>query len=87
MRIQREFEQKKKPILEKRDAAIENSPGLWAKIICSCAHLREYIAPPEAELLLKYLRKVKLEDHLDDNGSFTATFVSVYKLRDMEYHA
>lgn len=73
MEVQKEFDLKKKPIIEKRQAVLDKIPGFW------CTALRNHkmfeLMSEHDEPVLKHLKSIELDDNLDDAGSYKIKFI------------
>eukprot|EP01056_Protomagalhaensia_sp_Gyna25_P003058 Protomagalhaensia_sp_Gyna_25__3057@NODE_2812_length_875_cov_142_496411_g2347_i0_p1_GENE_NODE_2812_length_875_cov_142_496411_g2347_i0NODE_2812_length_875_cov_142_496411_g2347_i0_p1_ORF_typecomplete_len256_score61_00NAP/PF00956_18/9_6e14PRMT5_C/PF17286_2/0_077_NODE_2812_length_875_cov_142_496411_g2347_i026793 len=69
LKIQREFDKKKRPFFEARDKMMSDL-GLWPRALLNNEAVSLLIFPADVEILEKYLSSVTLEDHIDDNGTF-----------------
>lgn len=69
MAIQRQFDEKKKPIFNERRSIIEKIPKFWAETISKHPVFQENIHPEDLEVL-EFLKDIELEDNLDDEGSY-----------------
>eukprot|EP01057_Protomagalhaensia_wolfi_P002537 Protomagalhaensia_wolfi_Nauph_80__2536@NODE_2697_length_1013_cov_236_967146_g2111_i0_p1_GENE_NODE_2697_length_1013_cov_236_967146_g2111_i0NODE_2697_length_1013_cov_236_967146_g2111_i0_p1_ORF_typecomplete_len267_score72_82NAP/PF00956_18/9_1e02NAP/PF00956_18/4_9e15PRMT5_C/PF17286_2/0_063_NODE_2697_length_1013_cov_236_967146_g2111_i029802 len=69
LKIQREFDKKKRPFFEKRDKMMSEL-GLWPRALLNNEAVSLLVFPEDVEILEKYLSSVSLEDHIDDNGTF-----------------
>ncbi|KAH8740586.1 hypothetical protein FG386_002168 [Cryptosporidium ryanae] len=69
MIIQRKFDEKKKPIFEKRREIIEKIPKFWAKTISKHPVFIENMQDEDIDIL-EHLKDIELDDNLDDEGSY-----------------
>ncbi|KAF8822428.1 putative nucleosome assembly protein (naP), partial [Cardiosporidium cionae] len=72
MIIQNKFDEKKKPWFEKRQGIIDSIPGFWCRTLRRHPILA-YIIPEDIEIL-NFLRRIDLEDNIDDSGSYKISF-------------
>lgn len=73
MVTQQKFDQKKKPEIEKRQAVIDKIPHFWGRALRN--HPSMMFLVQEDTPILDCLTQVKLDDNLDENGSYKITFV------------
>ncbi|KAK9171092.1 Nucleosome assembly protein (NAP) family protein [Cryptosporidium meleagridis] len=69
MNIQRQFDEKKKPIFDERRAIIEKIPKFWADTISRHPVFQDNMHPEDFDIL-EYLKDIELEDNLDNEGSY-----------------
>ncbi|WKS79659.1 nucleosome assembly protein [Cryptosporidium sp. 43IA8] len=69
MIIQRQFDEKKKPIFDERKAIIEKIPKFWADTISRHPVFQDNMHPEDFDIL-EYLKDIELEDNLDNEGSY-----------------
>lgn len=72
MKIQKTYDDKKKPWFEKRQAIIEKVPGFWCHTFQN--HPALYIINEDIAIL-EHLKRIDLDDNLDDTGSYKISFV------------
>lgn len=73
MNIQKEYDEKKKPLFEKREKIIEKVPGFWGNTLRKHPALTDIV--PEDIEILNHLVKLDLKDNMDNNGSYKITFI------------
>lgn len=71
LKVQMAYADKMKPLYEERDAEIASLFG-WGKILSEA--LAEYLIPSEAQFIETHLTAIKVEDNIDENGSFEVVF-------------
>ncbi|KAH7647780.1 nucleosome assembly [Cryptosporidium bovis] len=69
MVIQRQFDEKKKPMFVKRREIIEKIPKFWARTISKHPVFIESMQNEDIEVL-EHLKDIELDDNLDDEGSY-----------------
>lgn len=74
MAIQRQFDEKKKPIFDERRSIIEKIPKFWAETISKHPVFQENMHQEDLEVL-EFLKDIELEDNLDDEGSYKIKLV------------
>lgn len=74
MKIQREFDSKKKPMLLQRDKILASKPGFWGNIIAIYPNFEESLNPADIDILKKYLETIEVNDNLDEEGSYEIIF-------------
>lgn len=73
MQIQKKFDEKKKPFFDKRQTLIERIPNFWAEAF---GHHPALLGITEHDRpILECLKRIELEDNLDDNGSYKIIFL------------
>ncbi|KJP88615.1 aspartic acid-rich protein [Plasmodium fragile] len=80
MNIQKQYDEKKKPLFEKRDEIIEKVPGFWANTLRKHPALSDIV--PEDIDILNCLVKLDLKDNMDNNGSYKITFTFNEKAKE-----
>ncbi|KAL7068867.1 putative nucleosome assembly protein [Cryptosporidium serpentis] len=74
MKIQRKFDEKKRPILEERKKVIEKIPRFWYDTLCRHPLIAEHIHSEDLDVL-KHLKHIELDDNLDDEGSYCISLI------------
>ncbi|SPJ10260.1 nucleosome assembly protein [Plasmodium sp. DRC-Itaito] len=80
MNIQKQYDEKKKPLFEKRDEIIQKVPGFWANTLRKHPALSDIV--PEDIDILNHLVKLDLKDNMDNNGSYKITFIFGEKAKE-----
>lgn len=73
MLVQKEFDEKKKPVLVKRQGIIDKIPGFWCR--CLKNHPQLAYLVEEDTPILEHLKQIDLDDNIDEHGSYKIKFV------------
>lgn len=80
MVVQKEFDEKKKPVLVKRQEIIDKIPGFWCR--CLRNHPQLAYLVEEDIPVLEHLKRIDLDDNIDEHGSYKIKFVSGVIVRE-----
>ncbi|EPR59907.1 putative nucleosome assembly protein (NAP) [Toxoplasma gondii TgCatPRC2] len=72
MVVQKEFDEKKKPVLVKRQEIIDKIPGFWCR--CLRNHPQLAYLVEEDIPILEHLKRIDLDDNIDEHGSYKIKF-------------
>ncbi|PFH32186.1 putative nucleosome assembly protein (NAP) [Besnoitia besnoiti] len=72
MLVQKEFDEKKKPVLVKRQEIIDKIPGFWCR--CLRNHPQLAYLVEEDIPVLEHLKRIDLDDNIDEHGSYKIKF-------------
>ncbi|SCN59667.1 nucleosome assembly protein, putative [Plasmodium chabaudi adami] len=80
MNIQKQYDEKKKPLFDKRDVIIQKVPCFWANTLRKHPALSDIV--PEDIDILNHLTTLDLKDNMDNNGSYKITFTFSDKAKE-----